>query len=58
MARDSNILVEFQEIGYHIIFGIKMDGKFTQKARFIDGGHITYLPSSITYSNVVSRESK
>ena len=31
MERDGKILVEFQEIGCHMIFDVKMDGKFTQK---------------------------
>ena len=37
-----------------MIFDIKMDGKFTRKARFVAGGH---PPSSITYSSVVSQDS-
>jgi hypothetical protein len=34
-----------------------MDGKFTRKARFVAGGHMTEPPSSMTYSTVVTRES-
>jgi hypothetical protein len=34
-----------------------MDGKFTRKARFVAGGHMTPPPSSMTYSTVVTRES-
>ncbi len=45
----------FQEIKCHIIFDVKMD--FTQKARFVAGGHMTETPNSLTYSSVVSRES-
>ena len=30
---------------------------FTRKARFVAGGHTTETPESITYSNVVSRDS-
>ena len=41
----------------HMIFDIKMDGKFTRKARLVADGHKTDAPSSITYSSVVSRES-
>ena len=48
-------LIGYQEIGYHIIFDVKMD--FTKKARFVAGGHTTEAPSSITYSSVVSRDS-
>ena len=44
---------------YHvqILFDIKMDEKFTRKARFLADGHTTSPPSSITSSSVVSRES-
>jgi len=38
----------------HIIFDIKMDGKFTRKARMVADGHKTRPTSSITYSSVVS----
>ena len=41
----------------YMIFDIKLDGKFTRKARLVAGGHTTAPPSSITYSSVVSRES-
>ena len=34
-----------------------MDGKFTRKARFVAGGHITEPPPSMTFSTVVMRES-
>ena len=40
-----------------MVFDIKMDGKFTRKARFVAGGHTTDTPASITYSSVVSRDS-
>ncbi len=39
-----------------MIFGIKMDGNFTRKARLVAGGHTTETPASSTYSSVVSRE--
>ena len=39
-----------------MIFDIKMDGKFTCKARLVAGGHKAAPPSSITYSSVVTRE--
>jgi hypothetical protein len=47
--------IGFQEIGCHIVFDIKMD--FTWKASFVAGRHNTTAPSSMTYSNVVSRDS-
>ena len=40
-----------------MVFDIKMDGKFTRKARLVADGHTTATPSSITYLSVVSRES-
>lgn len=38
-----------------MIFDVKMDG--TRKARYVAGGHLTEVPSVVTYSSVVSRES-
>ena len=47
----------YKEIGYHIIFVIKMDGKFTQKARLVANGPETeYLHKQDTYYSVVSRD--
>ena len=40
-----------------MIFDIKMNGNFTRKARLVADGHTIAMPSSITYSSVVSRES-
>ena len=34
-----------------------MDSKFTRMARLVAGGHKINLPSSITYSSVVARDS-
>ncbi len=39
----------------HMIFDVKMD--FAHKARFVAGGHVTYPPTSITYSSVVAHDS-
>ena len=50
-------LVGYKEITCHIIFNIKLDGKFTRKARFVADGSKTDWPKSMTYSSVVSRES-
>ena len=48
----------YKEIGYHIIFDINMDGKFTQKARLVANGRETkYVPKWDTYSSVVSTDS-
>ena len=47
----------YQEIRCHMIFDIKMDGRFTRKACYADRSHTTDPPSSIAYSIVVSRDS-
>lgn len=46
-----------KETPCHMIFDIKMDGKFTRKARLVVGGHVTDPPSPITYSSVMSHDS-
>ena len=56
-ARRGQNLAGYQEICCHMIFYIKMDGRFTRKACYVAGGHTTDPPSSITYSSVVSRDS-
>ena len=49
---------EYKEIGYHIIFDIKMDGKFIRKARLVVKFHETeYVTKWDTYSLVVSQDS-
>lgn len=55
-ARSNKHYVGYQEIKCHMIFSIKMDGKFTRKARLVAGGHTTSAPAAITYSSVVSRD--
>jgi hypothetical protein len=55
-ARSNKHYVGYQEIKCHMIFDIKMDGKFTCKARLVAGGHTTDPTASITYSSVVSRD--
>ena len=52
-----NINPGYDHVNVHMIFDIKMDWKFTRKARLVDVGRTTGLPSSITYSSVVYRES-
>lgn len=48
----------YTEIGCHMVFDIKMDGKFTRKARFVANGNQTAdISPALTYSSVVSRES-
>lgn len=55
--RTGKVKPGFGYCGTHMIFDIKMDGKFTRKARLVADGHLTKAPSSITYSSVVSRDS-
>ena len=42
------------EISCHLIFDIKLD--LTRKARYVAGGHLTTVPSHMTYSSVVNRD--
>jgi len=55
--RTGKVKPEFTYCSTHMIFNIKMDGKFTRKARLVADGHKTQPLSSITYSSVVSRDS-
>lgn len=50
-------LVGYQRIKCHVIWDVKLGENFRRKARLVAGGHTTELPSSITYSSVVSRDS-
>ena len=43
-----------KEIKKHLIFGINMYRKFTCKAMFMSGGHMSDTPSSLTYSTVIT----
>ena len=55
--RTGKVKPGYKYCGTHMIFDIKMDGKFTRKARLVADGHTTDTPNSLTYSSVVSRES-
>jgi hypothetical protein len=46
-------MIGFQEIGYHIVFDIKMD--IMRKARFVDSGHMMETLTAMMYSSVVLR---
>ena len=47
----------FAEIGFHMIFDVKMDGLFTRKAQFVANGNETEdLPKWDSYVSVISRE--
>ena len=50
-------LIGYQKVDCHIIWDIKLGENFRRKARLVAGGHKTDVPSSITYSSVVSRDS-
>ena len=54
LERGENPPVGFKEITCHIIFDLKLD--MTRKARYVAGGHLTDVPTSMTYSSVVSRD--
>ena len=56
-CRQNKALVRYQEIKGHWIFDINMDRKFTRKAQFVAGGHMTKPPLSMTFCTVVTRES-
>ena len=44
----------YKEIGYHIIFDIKMDGNFTRKTRLLANCHKTkYVPMWYNYLSVI-----
>ena len=55
--RKRKIKPGYEHVNVHMIFDIKMNGKFTRKARLVANGHTKAPPSSITYSRVVYRES-
>eukprot|EP00980_Cylindrotheca_fusiformis_P007911 scaffold1692_cov79-Cylindrotheca_fusiformis.AAC.2 len=50
-------VVGYQKIKCHMIFDVKLGENFRRKARLVAGGHVTEVPSSMTYSSVVSRDS-
>ena len=54
--KKANINPGYEHVNVHIIFDIRMDGKFNRKSRLVANSHTTALPSSITYSSVVSRD--
>ena len=55
--RKWNINPGYEHVNVHMIYDIKMDGRFTRKSILVADGYTTSPPSSITYSSVVSRES-
>ena len=55
--REGRVKPVFKYVRTHMIFDIKMYGKFIRKARLVAGVHNTEPPLYITYSSVVTRES-
>ena len=41
----------------HLVFDVKLGENFRRKARYVADGHKTRIPSSVTYSTVVARDS-
>ena len=52
---DERIDKDYKYVGFHMVFGIKMD--FTRRAHLVTDGHKVPDPAVSTYSGVVSRES-
>ena len=48
-TRKGNIKPGYEHVNVHMIFDIKMDGKFTIKARLAANVHTIEPPSSIIY---------
>ena len=48
-TRKGKIKPGYEHVSLHMIFDIKMDGKFTIKSILVADGHTTSPPSSITY---------
>ena len=53
--KDDHAPVCYRLITCHLIFNVKID--LARKSIYVDGGHITNPPSSITYLRVVSHDS-
>lgn len=51
------VIPGYKYVTTRMIFNIKMDRKFTRKARLVTNRHKTDAPASITYSSVISRDS-
>ena len=42
------------KITCHLIFDLKLD--MTRESRYVEGGHLTDVPTYMTYSSVISRD--
>ena len=54
-AIEGKVLILFQEIKFHLIFNIKIYGKFTHKSRFFAGRHTTKPPAPLTNYSIDSK---
>jgi hypothetical protein len=55
LPENEPIPIGYTKISLHMVFDIKID--FTHKVHLVAGGHVMDVPSNLTYSSVVSRES-
>ena len=55
LDRGNNAPLGYKEITCHLISDVKID--FIRKARYVAGGDLTDLRSSMTYVSMVSRDS-
>jgi hypothetical protein len=55
LPENEPVPIGYTKISLHMVFDIKID--FTRKALLVAGGHVTDVPSNLTYLSVVSRES-
>jgi hypothetical protein len=55
LPEGESVLIGYTKISIQMVFDIKID--FTRKAHLVAGWHVTDVPSNLTYSSVVSRES-
>ena len=56
-GKQSEIPSNYTKINCHLIFELKMGENFRRRSRMVAVGHVTDVPSRITYSSVVSRDS-
>ena len=54
---DTTKLIGYQQITGHLVFDIKLGENFRRKARYCADGHKTGVPTAMTYSSVVARDS-
>ena len=55
LYNDEFVPIGYQLLNCHMIFDVKMEN-FRRKVMLVEGGQVIDPPSTITYMNVVSRE--